>query len=198
MKLQCRISCNILVLISPVVFAIEAQLLCAAPQDTDRILLVQHPLGIAGFLYLLGIAKSRKMILAYVTRFLLLRFQKFSIGTMPCFHPHLSEQLCKRDSFFNRRYDGIARTRPTSISWYGLYLHICMPFCSGLGHPWHCGCFSAEVLVVLGNGCSFALCLGLGHPWHIGCFFEKVLACSKSFLAKAAVSYICHGAGSRP
>ncbi|KAM3272370.1 hypothetical protein ACQJBY_042487 [Aegilops geniculata] len=27
-------------------------------------------------------------------------------------------------------------------------MHICMPFCSGLGHPWHCGCFSAEVLAL--------------------------------------------------
>ena len=126
--LQCRISCNILVLIHVVVFAMESRLhqrcwqnLTCTPTLTGSLLL--------------GIAKRRgkKLILAYLSRFLLLRFQKFSVGTMSCFHLHLLNKLFKWDSFFNRRYDGTARTRPTiSAGMVCICIYVC-PFALGLG-----------------------------------------------------------------
>ncbi|KAM3272366.1 hypothetical protein ACQJBY_042485 [Aegilops geniculata] len=134
------------------------------------------------------------MILAYVTRFLLLRFQKFC-------HAFICISL---NNFLNETHfstkDMMALQVPAGVVYICLYVR---PFALGLGilgilaaslqkywllakaalFRWVCGCFSAK---------------DFRHPWRIGCFFAKVLACSKSFWAKAAVSYICHGTGSIP
>ncbi|KAM3254409.1 hypothetical protein ACQJBY_048115 [Aegilops geniculata] len=109
-----------------------------------------------GSLYLLGIAKSRKMILAYVTRFLLLRFQKFC-------HAFICISL---NNFLNETpfstKDMMALQVPAGVVYICLYVR---PFALGLGilgilaaslqkywllakaalFLWAWGCFSAEV-----------------------------------------------------
>nr|XP_045084056.1 uncharacterized protein LOC123493855 [Aegilops tauschii subsp. strangulata] len=124
------------------------------------------------------------MILAYVTRCLLLRFQKFSIGTMSCFHLHLSEQLFKRDSFSTE--DMMALQVSAGVVCVCIYVR---PFALGLG-----------ILGILAASLQkyWLLAKAALFLWAWGCFSAKVLACSKSFWAKAAVSYICHGTGSIP